>query len=73
MTPPLNIPVPPTVLDYTTSRLIDLALTEDIGGGDVTSALTVPAGRQASGRLLAKAAGVISGLNVAGEVFRRVD
>jgi nicotinate-nucleotide pyrophosphorylase (carboxylating) len=35
--------------------------------------LTVPPGRQARGRLLAKAAGVISGLDVAGEVFRRVD
>jgi nicotinate-nucleotide pyrophosphorylase (carboxylating) len=60
-------------LDLSTSRLLDLALAEDIGGGDITSALTVPAGRQAWGRLLAKAAGVISGLDVAGEVFRRVD
>jgi nicotinate-nucleotide pyrophosphorylase (carboxylating) len=60
-------------LDSTPSRLLDLALAEDIGGGDVTSALTVPSGRQARGTLLAKAAGVISGLDVAGEVFRRVD
>ncbi len=35
--------------------------------------LTVEAGRRAWGRLLAKAAGAISGLEVAGEVFRRVD
>jgi nicotinate-nucleotide pyrophosphorylase (carboxylating) len=61
------------VLDSSTSRLIDLALAEDIGGGDITSMLTVAAGRQARGRLLAKAAGVISGLEVAGEVFRRVN
>ncbi len=60
-------------IDSTTSRLLDLALAEDIGGGDITSALTVPAGRQARGRLLAKAAGVVSGLAVAAEVFRRVD
>jgi nicotinate-nucleotide pyrophosphorylase (carboxylating) len=60
-------------LDSSTSRLLDLALAEDIGGGDLTSALTVPAGRQARGKLLAKAAGVISGLAVAGEAFRRVD
>jgi nicotinate-nucleotide pyrophosphorylase (carboxylating) len=59
--------------DISTSRLLDLALAEDIGGGDVTSTLTVAAGRQARGRLLAKAAGVISGIEVAGEVFRRVD
>lgn len=63
----------PITLDDTTSRLIDLALAEDIGGGDVTSSLTVPAGRQGRGTLLAKAPGVISGLDVAGEVFRRVD
>jgi nicotinate-nucleotide pyrophosphorylase (carboxylating) len=56
-----------------TLAVIDLALAEDIGGGDITSTVTVPVGRQARGRLLAKAAGVISGLEVAGEVFRRVD
>jgi len=50
-----------------------LALAEDIGGGDITSTLTVAAGRRARGRLLAKAAGIVSGLEVAGEVFRRVD
>lgn len=50
-----------------------MALAEDIGGGDITSMLTVAAGRRARGRLLAKAVGVISGLEVAGEVFRRVD
>jgi nicotinate-nucleotide pyrophosphorylase (carboxylating) len=50
-----------------------LALAEDIGGGDITSALIVAAGRRARGRLLAKAAGVISGLEVAGEILRRVD
>jgi nicotinate-nucleotide pyrophosphorylase (carboxylating) len=66
-------PSPSHLLDHTTSRLLDLALAEDIATGDVTSSLTVPAGRQANRRLLAKAAGVISGLDVAGEVFRRVD
>ena len=50
-----------------------MALAEDIGGGDITSTLTVATGRKARGRLLVKAAGVISGLDVAGEVFRRVD
>ncbi|MCC2627817.1 MAG: nicotinate-nucleotide pyrophosphorylase [Thermomicrobiales bacterium] len=58
---------------YGIRALIDLALAEDIGGGDITSTLTVAAGRRARGRLLAKAAGVVSGLEVAGEVFRRVD
>jgi nicotinate-nucleotide pyrophosphorylase (carboxylating) len=62
-----------TWLDSSTSRLLDLALAEDIGGGDVTSNLTVPAARSARGTILAKVPGVISGLDVAGEVFRRVD
>ena len=73
MTPSPYHPMPPALLDSSTARLLDLALAEDIGGGDITSMLTVAAGRQARGRLLAKAAGVISGLEVAGEVFRRVD
>ena len=64
---------PAHFLDFTTSRLLDLALAEDIGGGDITSTLTIAAGQRARGRLLAKAAGVVSGLEVAGEVFRRVD
>src|SRR5215212_3756270 len=77
MAPPIT-PTPDrtntlVALDSSPSRLLDLALAEDIGGGDVTSMLTVAAGQQARGKLLAKAAGVISGLAVADEVFRRVD
>jgi nicotinate-nucleotide pyrophosphorylase (carboxylating) len=53
--------------------LLELALAEDIGSGDVTSLATVPASAQAIGTMLAKAPGVISGLDVAGDVFRRVD
>jgi nicotinate-nucleotide pyrophosphorylase (carboxylating) len=53
--------------------LLELALAEDIGSGDITSIVTVPADAQATGTLLAKAPGVISGLGVAADVFRRVD
>lgn len=53
--------------------LLDLALAEDLAGGDVTSLATVPAELHARGTLLAKAPGVISGLEVAGDVFRCVD
>ena len=73
MTPAPDHPITITQLDSSTSRLLDLALAEDIGGGDITSTVTVPAARQARGTILAKAPGVISGLDVAGEVFRRVD
>ena len=54
-------------------RLIDLALDEDLTGGDVTSLATVPAGVQATGVLLVKEPGVISGLAPASDVFARVD
>ena len=54
-------------------EIVDLALHEDIGTGDVTTLATVPADRQASGTILAKEAGVISGMEVARYVFARVD
>ncbi|MGI9252839.1 MAG: carboxylating nicotinate-nucleotide diphosphorylase [Thermomicrobiales bacterium] len=53
--------------------LIDLALAEDIGGGDVTTMATIAADRMARGTMLAKTPGVISGLEVADAVFARVD
>ncbi len=48
------------------------ALAEDIGAGDVTTEATVPAGQQATGTFLAKAACVIAGLEVAFEAFRQL-
>ncbi len=53
--------------------LIDLALAEDIGGGDVTTMATIAADRTSRGRMIVKTPGVISGLEVADAVFRRVD
>ncbi len=53
--------------------LIRAALAEDIGGGDVTTVATVPAGRRARGTLLAKSALVVAGLDVAVEAFRQLD
>lgn len=60
-------------MDATTSTLIDLALAEDIGSGDVTSRYFVPEGREARGMIVAKADGVIAGVEIAEEVFKRVD
>lgn len=53
--------------------LVDLALTEDIGPGDITTLATVPADATAEGVMIAKEAGVISGIDVAAWVFWRVD
>jgi len=54
-------------------ELIDLALAEDIGAGDLTAAAVVPAGARARARVVQKAEGVVAGLEVAEAVFRRLD
>jgi nicotinate-nucleotide pyrophosphorylase (carboxylating) len=54
-------------------RLIDAALLEDIGAGDLTSEYFVPADRQVRGFIVAREEGCLSGVEVAREVFRRVD
>lgn len=53
--------------------LIDQALAEDVGDGDATTLATVAATARARALVRQKADGVISGLAVAEEVFRRVD
>lgn len=52
---------------------IDLALREDIGAGDVTTALIVPENSRAQARIVAREKAVIAGTMTAAEVFRRVD
>ena len=54
-------------------RLIETALEEDIGTGDITTACCIPVGSTAYGRFLAKEEGVVCGLDVARRVFLRVD
>lgn len=56
-----------------TPELVRRALEEDVGKGDLTTLATVPADRRARGVLLAKQELVVSGLEVAAEVFRAVD
>ncbi|HSL20963.1 MAG TPA: carboxylating nicotinate-nucleotide diphosphorylase [Vicinamibacterales bacterium] len=48
------------------------ALEEDVGDGDVTTLGTVDPQRRARGQIVAKSACVISGLDIAEEVFRQV-
>jgi nicotinate-nucleotide pyrophosphorylase (carboxylating) len=54
-------------------NLIDRALREDIGDGDLTTKAVVPEGSRARARIEQKAAGVPAGLDVARAVFERVD
>jgi nicotinate-nucleotide pyrophosphorylase (carboxylating) len=51
------------------NTLIDLALEEDIGGGDITSETLIPADLRAKTTLLAKADGVLAGVDLAKLVF----
>jgi len=52
--------------------LIEEALKEDIGGGDITTQAIIPPDLRARGLLIAKKGGVICGLPLAEEVFKRV-
>jgi nicotinate-nucleotide pyrophosphorylase (carboxylating) len=69
-----NMSTPPTPIARTGwESIVDLALAEDSGTGDITSLAVIPAGARAEGAIFAKQAGVISGLEPAGFVFSRID
>lgn len=53
--------------------IVDAALAEDLGSGDVTARLTVPATTQSSARIVAKQALVFCGGSLVEQVFARVD
>lgn len=55
------------------SELVSGALTEDIGAGDITTQVTVPADQKAIGVFVAKEHGIICGLPVLEEVFHSLD
>jgi nicotinate-nucleotide pyrophosphorylase (carboxylating) len=53
--------------------LIECALSEDIGGGDVTSLYFIPSDRKARAFMTVRREGVVSGVDLAARVFSRVD
>lgn len=55
------------------NTIIDLALDEDIGKGDITSDLLIPSNLKAKATFVAKAEGVLAGIDIARLVFVRVD
>jgi nicotinate-nucleotide pyrophosphorylase (carboxylating) len=61
------------VTNTTTEDLIDRALAEDVGDGDVTVEATVDPDARGIATITQKAPGVISGLDVAEAVFLRLD
>nr|WP_320055909.1 carboxylating nicotinate-nucleotide diphosphorylase [Desulfuromonas thiophila] len=58
---------------FEVDEIITRALREDIGTGDVTTRATVPPGRQARAQLVAKDDFVLCGIEVARQVFSRLD
>ncbi len=66
----INLPVNAIYVE----RLIERALEEDLGSGDVTSACIVgKSGKRASAKLTAKADGVLCGIGIFEETIRRLD
>ncbi len=53
--------------------LVEMALTEDIGVGDITTESTIPAGVMAKGVIIAREEGIIAGLKIAQLVFKMVE
>jgi nicotinate-nucleotide pyrophosphorylase (carboxylating) len=54
-------------------ELVRAALAEDIGSGDVTTDATVLPGQRAHGVFVAKADGILAGIDVAFETFRQLE
>ncbi len=54
-------------------KLIDLAFAEDIGDGDHTTLCCIPENAMGRSHLLIKEDGILAGIEVAKEVFRRFD
>ncbi|TDS12393.1 carboxylating nicotinate-nucleotide diphosphorylase [Sphingobacterium paludis] len=54
-------------------KFVELALEEDVKGGDYTSLSTISERAQGDAKLLVKDAGVLAGVAVAEEIFRLID
>ncbi len=53
--------------------IVQLAIKEDIGTGDITSEIFIPEGSESEGILIAKEDGIVAGLPVAGYVLSQID
>jgi nicotinate-nucleotide pyrophosphorylase (carboxylating) len=61
------------ISDGISSRLIDLALEEDIDAGDITTQILIPPALKVRAVLLAKSEGILAGIGVARRVFLKLD
>ncbi|MCE7934016.1 MAG: carboxylating nicotinate-nucleotide diphosphorylase [Chlorobi bacterium CHB2] len=67
------MPYPALLNDLSILRLVQIALNEDIGDGDVTSESLLPPETYGQAVMLAKAEGVVAGTAIADLAFREVD
>jgi nicotinate-nucleotide pyrophosphorylase (carboxylating) len=58
---------------YQIEQLIELAVREDLGHGDITTDSLIPDSELASASIIAKAHGIVAGIEVAKQVFLKVD
>lgn len=63
----------PALHDVLIADAINAALVEDIGSGDITSRVFIPSTTDATAKFIAKANGIISGIDVAARILTTVD
>ncbi len=54
-------------------KIVERALAEDLGKGDVTTGALIPGDQQGNGFVLAKEKGILAGIGAARQVFHQVD
>ena len=59
--------------EYKLQYLIDNALKEDMGSGDITSQLLIPENKRLKAILLLKEKAIVAGLDIAEKVFKTID
>ncbi len=60
-------------MNYTVKKLVEIALAEDIGAGDITTDYLIDSGADGSGYIVAKEQLVIAGLAIVEMVFKELD
>lgn len=61
------------IMNYTVRKLIELALAEDIGAGDITTDYLIDADAEGTGYIVAKEPLVLAGLVIVKKVFHEID
>ncbi|MCW0221408.1 MAG: carboxylating nicotinate-nucleotide diphosphorylase [Prosthecobacter sp.] len=60
-------------MDASTQQLIQAAITEDIGSGDITAHYFVPEDSTSQAKIVARESGVVAGMEVALRVFQEIE